>query len=63
MATIKCITFGNDNGSKEGVYFTADLDIDVNDIIPEGCSLNGESLLDEDELPMAFPLEYLLMRS
>lgn len=56
MATIRIIHYAGDNSSREGVYFTEDLETDVADFIPYGCKLVSDDEEDID-LPSSFPLE------
>lgn len=60
---VRCILFSNENGSKEGVIFTDDMDAPATDFIPPDCTLSGETELHENDLPTAFPLNYTLMRT
>ncbi|MES2287348.1 MAG: hypothetical protein V4547_16770 [Bacteroidota bacterium] len=59
---IRCIHYSNENGSKEGVIFTADMDAEPNEFIPHGCTLDSETEMDESDFPSAFPFEYNLER-
>lgn len=57
MATIRIIHYaGENNSSREGVYFTEDFDTDTEDFIPHGCKLVSDTE-EELDLPSLFPLE------
>lgn len=62
MSQIRCILSSNESGSIEMVYFTADLESPADDFIRPDCTVSGESVLDEDDLPNCFPMEYNLLR-
>lgn len=57
---IRCIQYSTKNGDREGVYFTDDLEMDANDVIPYGCTLSDDFTI--DYLPTGFPLNYNLER-
>lgn len=59
---VRCILFSNDNGSKEGVIFTEDMETETADFIPPSCTLDGESELPLNTLPDCFPLDSILWR-
>lgn len=59
---IRCIVYSTANGSKEGVYFTDDLEMDATDCIPFDCTLSEDFKIDED-FPAGFPLNYNLERA
>jgi hypothetical protein len=56
---VRCIHYANESGSREGVYFTEDTDMDAQDVIPPGCTLNKDFEIDDD-LPGDFPLDTAL---
>jgi hypothetical protein len=57
----RCIVYSSKDGSREGVYFTEDLKISVDDCIPPGCSVDHDFII-SDPFPSAFPMEYNLER-
>jgi len=61
---VRCILFSNENGSREGVIFTEDMDTITQDFIPPGCKLDGESEFPISYLPnsTSFPLDYILWK-
>jgi hypothetical protein len=58
---VRCIVFSNETGSREGVYFTEEPNIDVEDIVPLGCSVDHDFFI-EDPFPSSFPFDYCLER-
>lgn len=62
MATVRCILFSNDSGSKEGVYFTEDMEIPAEEFCPPDCTISGTSELSDSDLPSCFPLDRPLMK-
>ena len=60
MAT-RIIHFTNENGSKEGVYFTDDMNTPAEDFIPPFCELGSDTTIDDD-MPNHFPMNYTLWR-
>ena len=60
------ITYGNENGSQEGVYFIEDdsdnFKTDAEDFLPSGCTVDDDRIIDSD-FPSGFPLEYNLERN
>ena len=59
---VRCILFSNESGSKEGVIFTEDMDKITDEFIPSGCTLSGETELNESDLPDCFPLDRILWK-
>lgn len=59
---VRCILFSSENGSKEGVIFTEDMDTITEDFIPFGCTLDAESEFPLSYLPASFPLDYILWK-
>ena len=59
---IRCIQYSNQDGSREGVYFTEDLEISADEVIPPGCELVNDFQIESDDFPGDFPLEYNLER-
>ncbi len=53
----RCILYSNESGSREGCYFTEDLEMNAADVIPPDCTLSKDFTLDDD-FPSIFPLEY-----
>ncbi len=60
MAT-RIIHFSNENGSREGVLITDNLETSVEDLIPLGTDFQSDETY-EEEMPSAFPLNYALWR-
>lgn len=58
---MRCIVYSNQSGSKEGVYFTEDTEIDPAEIIPPDCTL-AYDFDTENGFPGGFPLDYNLER-
>lgn len=65
MANIRIIHYSNESGSREGVYFTIDLDKAADEIIPHGCTLDSdtETSSDDGEFPSSFPFDYHLIKT
>ena len=58
---IRIIHYSNESGSHEGVFFTEDLEMDAEDVLPPNCTISSDTKLDI-ELPSSFPMEYNLTR-
>ena len=56
---IRCIHYSNKSGSREGVYFTDDFEMDAKDVIPPDCTLSEDFTINDD-FPGGFPLYYNL---
>lgn len=56
---IRIIHYSNDNGSKEGVFFTDDMGMDAIEACPPDCTVVSDTDFNF-ELPSSFPLEYNL---
>lgn len=54
---MRCIYYCNESGSREGVYFTEDTEMDANDVCPPDCTVS-EDFDTDDGFPSSFPLEY-----
>lgn len=63
MSKIRCIVYSNENGSREGVFFTSDIDTDATEFIPYGCTIDSTTIMDSNDFPSAFPFEYNLERN
>lgn len=59
---MRCITYSNDDGSREGAYFTDDTDTPATEFIPYGCTL-AEDFDTDDGFPSSFPLDYNLEKT
>ena len=57
---MRVIHYSNKDGSKEGVFFTEDTDVNAEDILPPGCTVDNDFTIDGDEFPSGFPLDYNL---
>ncbi len=55
----RCIVYSNENGSREGVYFTTDLEMDASFCIPPNCTLSNDFTI-TDDFPDTFPMDYNL---
>ena len=55
----RLIHYSNDSGSKEGVYFTEDTELNASSVVPPGCTITNDVILDE-EFPSTFPMDYNL---
>lgn len=58
---VRCITYSTKDGSKEGVFFTEDLEMPYTDCIPYDCTLDSDFTIDCD-FDAGFPMEYNLER-
>jgi hypothetical protein len=58
---IRCIVYSNESGSREGVYFTEDIDLDARDCIPSDCTIDHDFMI-SDIFPSSFPFDYNLER-
>jgi len=59
---IRIIVTSNKSGSIEEVFFTEDLDSDVEDFISSGLDLDSDTIIEDYELPMGFPIETTLRK-
>jgi hypothetical protein len=59
---IRIIITSNTSGSIEEVFFTEDLDSDVDDFIASGLDLVSDTIIEDHELPMGFPIETTLRK-
>lgn len=57
---MRVIHYSNQDGSKEGVFFTEDTDVNAEDILPPGCKVHNDFAFDGDDFPSDFPLDYNL---
>lgn len=63
MTEIRIIRYSNENGNREGVYFTEDMNLDVHDVVPGGCNHIVETFVQVDVWDFAFPMDYNLERT
>lgn len=63
MKTIRVINYSTPNGGREGVYFTEDLEKDAADVVPHGCNLDSDTLVEVENWPDLFPMDYNLDRN
>jgi hypothetical protein len=57
---IRVIRYSNENGSREGVYFTEDFDLLVDDITPIGCEVDDDTIIEVYNWLPLFPMDYNL---
>jgi hypothetical protein len=59
---IRIIRYSNENGSREGVYFTEDFELLADDVIPFGCELDSDTVIEVYNWDGCFPMDYHLER-
>lgn len=59
---MRVIHYSNSDGSKEGVFFTEDFEMDARDAIPPNCVLCNDFAIN-DKFPSSFPMEYNLEKT
>jgi len=62
MTKIRIIRYSNESGTREGVFFTEDMDLLTEDVVPGGCDYIVETVIDAYGWDCAFPMEYNLER-
>lgn len=60
---MRLIIYSTLNGSREGVYFTEDFEMDANEILPPNCIIDSDIEIDGNDFPSSFPLNYNLERN
>lgn len=60
---MRLIVYSTLDGSREGVFFTEDLDSAAGDFCPVGCQVDHDTIIDGTDFPSGFPLEYNLERT
>ena len=59
---MRVIHYSNHDGTIEGVYFTEELDMNAEDVLPPNCQVDNDFEVD-DEFPSTFPLGFNLERN
>lgn len=62
MERIRIIHYSTISGNLEGVYFTEDLELDAEDVLPPHCTIDSDVEIDVINFPSGFPLDYNLER-
>ena len=62
MEELRVIRYSSDNGAREGVFFTEDLELLNDDVIPHGCNLDSDILIRVAGWETCFPMDYNLER-
>ena len=62
MEEIRIIRYSSENGSSEGVFFTEEFDLDAEDVIPHGCTLDSDRRIHVTDWETCFPMDYNLER-
>ena len=60
---IRVVVASNGSGSREEVCFTEDTETDAEDFFfMEDMAINSDGLIDIDDMPSCFPMDYVLIR-
>lgn len=63
MKIIRIVNYSSPNGTREGVYFTENLEIEATDFVPAGFDLDADTLTEVEHWPDLFPMDYNLDRN
>lgn len=62
MTEIRIIRYSSENGNREGVFFTEDMELNSKQVIPYGCSIDSDTVITASNWDTCFPMDYNLER-